>query len=267
MKIVCVDDEMLVLGLTVSMCRELPQKPEVNGFDNAHDALAFLQDHPVDIVMLDINMPDMDGITLAMQIKRQHPDTAIIFLTGYSEYAVDAFAVHASGYLLKPVSKERLASEVAYVLERRAPKNSTARILVKTFGEFEVYARGETVHFSRERSKELLAYLVDRQGGGVTRANAFAVLWEDEVYDRRMQKQFDVIVRSLAATLEEYGIGDMFEMNKGQLRVVPQKFDCDLYHFIKGEPDYINAYRGEYMSSYSWASLTEAYMDRIKSGH
>jgi len=264
MKIVCVDDEMLVLGLTVSMCKELPQKPEVTGFDNAYDALAYLKNHHTDIVILDINMPDIDGIALAARIKDQHPDTSIIFLTGYSEYAVDAFALHASGYLLKPVSPERLASEIEYVLARRAPKRSGAAVVIKTFGEFEVFARGETVHFSRERSKELLAYLVDRQGGGVTRANAFATLWEDEAYDRKMQKQFDVIVRSLASTLDEYGIGYIFEMNKGLLRVVPQKFDCDLYHFIKGETDYINSYRGEYLSSYSWASLTEAYMDRVK---
>lgn len=267
MKIVCVDDEMLVLGLTVSMCRELPQKPEVTGFENAADALAYLKDNYADIVILDINMPDIDGITLANRIKEVQPEAALIFLTGYSDYAVDAFALHASGYLLKPVSRERLASEVEYVIADKKQRRSTAPIVVKTFGEFEVYARGEMVHFSRERSKELLAYLVDRQGGGVSRANAFAMLWEDEAYDRKMQKQFDVIVRSLNATLDEYGISEMFEMNKGLLRVVPQKFDCDLYHFIKGDKDYINLYRGEYMSSYSWASLTEAYLDRIKSGH
>ena len=86
-------------------------------------------------------------------------------------------------------------------------------------------------------------------------------------YDAILKKCGVHLLVTQKVTLEEYGIGDMFEMNKGQLRVVPQKFDCDLYHFIKGEVDYINAYRGEYMSSYSWASLTEAYMDRIKSGH
>ena len=267
MKIVCVDDEMLVLGLTVSMCRELPQKPEVTGFENAADALAYLRDNYADIVILDINMPDIDGITLANRIKEVQPEAALIFLTGYSDYAVDAFALHASGYLMKPVSRERLASEIEYVIADRMHRKSALPIVVKTFGEFEVYARGEMVHFSRERSKELLAYLVDRQGGGVSRANAFAMLWEDEAYDRKMQKQFDVIVRSLTSTLDEYGISEMFEMNKGLLRVVPQKFDCDLYHFVKGDGDYIKSYRGEYMSSYSWASLTEAYLDRIKSGH
>jgi len=266
MKIVCVDDEMLVLGLTVSMCRELPQKPEVTGFENAFDALAYLKYNPADIVLLDINMPDMDGITMAGRIREIDPDISIIFLTGYSDYAVDAFKLHASGYLLKPVSRERLESEVEFALAGKQAKKE-APIVVRTFGEFEVYSNGEAVHFSRERSKELLAYLVDRQGGGVTRANAFAVLWEDEAYDRKMQKQFDVIIRSLTSTLDEYGIGDIFEMNKGTMRVVPQKFDCDLYHFIKGEARYINAYRGEYMSSYSWATLTEAYLDRVKNGH
>ena len=87
MKIICVDDEELILRLTVSLCRELPHHPEVTGFTKALPALEFLQENQVDIALLDINMPDMDGLTLAARIKETAPDTAIIFLTGYEQYA------------------------------------------------------------------------------------------------------------------------------------------------------------------------------------
>ncbi len=117
--------------------------------------------------------------------------------------------------------------------------------------------------FSRARAKELLAYLIDRQGGFVTRANVFSVLWEDGLYNRSMQKQLDVVIRSLRTTLEEYGICDIIELHKGSLRAVPEKLDCDLYRFFKGDVEAVDAYRGEYMSAYSWASLTESYMDRV----
>lgn len=267
MNIICVDDEELVLGLTVSLCEELPQKPVVQGFQSAEEALGWLKIHKADIALLDINMPDMDGLTLAARVKELRPDMAVIFLTGYAEYAVDAFKLHASGYLMKPVSRERLAAEVEYALSGNQGKNTSVsgggHVVVQTFGEFDVLVDGRIVSFSRSRSKELLAYLVDRQGGSITRAAAFAVLYEDAEYDRKMQKQLDVIIRSLRATLEEYGIGDIFELKNGAMRVLPEKMDCDLYRFLDGDVDTINTYRGEYMSAYSWASLTEAYVERL----
>ena len=263
MQILCVDDEVLILELTVSMCRELPQKPQVKGVQTAREALGWLKENNTDIAILDINLPDMDGITLAAKMKEARPELAVIFLTGYSEYAVDAFGLHASGYLLKPVNAKRLAAEIEYAIQGRSAPVSTAHIKVRTFGEFDVFVNGNPVVFSRARAKELLAYLIDRQGGYVTRANLFAVLWEDGLYDRSMQKQLDVVIRSLRTTLEANGVGDIVEIHKGSLRVVPEKLDCDLYRFFKGDIQAVDAYRGEYMNAYSWASLTESYMDRI----
>ena len=112
--------------------------------------------------------------------------------------------------------------------------------------------------FKLAKAKEILAYLVDKQGSGVTRAEVFAAVWEDRQYDRRMQKQMDTYVRSLRETLQEYGISQIMEMEKGVLRVKPDTFSCDAYLFFSGDSDMINAYRGEYMSSYSWANMTEA---------
>ena len=113
------------------------------------------------------------------------------------------------------------------------------------------------VSFRLAKSKELLAYLVDKQGSGVTRAELFAAVWEDRLYDRKQQKQLDVYIRSLRQTLREYGAAEIMEMEKGVLRIRPETFSCDAYRFYSGDSDAINSYRGEYMSSFSWASLTE----------
>ena len=78
-----------------------------------------------------------------------------------------------------------------------------------------------------------------------------------------MQKQLDVIIRNLRKTLKEYNISEILEMERGILRVVPDKFNCDLYRFMDGDIDTVHAFRGEYLSDYPWASITEAYMDRI----
>ena len=94
----------------------------------------------------------------------------------------------------------------------------------------------------------------------MTRAEAFAAVWEDRPYDRGMQKQLDVYIRSLRATLREYGIEEILEMHRGTLRIVPERFVCDAYLFFKGDGDTVNSYRGQYMSAYSWASMTESLM-------
>lgn len=268
MKIICIDDEPLILNMTVALCRELSEKPEVVGFSNAADALCWLSDHTADVALLDINLPDMNGIELAARIRETAPNLSIIFLTGYSEYAVDAFRLHASGYLLKPVNRQRLAEEIEHAMQRRgrqsAPSDDHVRISAQTFGEFDLYANGKVVTFPRSKAKELLAYLIDRQGGSITRATAFAVLWEEGVYDRSMQKQLDVIIRSLRATLRDVGAESILEMKQGTLRICPEKLDCDLFRFLRGDVDAVNSYRGEYMNAYSWASPTEAFLDRMQ---
>ncbi|MBO7519317.1 MAG: response regulator, partial [Clostridia bacterium] len=259
MKVICVDDERLIMDDTVRMCLEIPEISEAKGFVSGEEALDYLKSNDVDVALLDIDMPAMSGLSLAEKIKKISPYTSIIFVTGYSQYAVDAFKLRASGYLLKPVTKEDIERDIEYIRSMSSSKKSD-HIEIKTFGFFEVFKDGKSVKFKISKCKELLAYLVDRQGSSVTRAELSSILWEDRLYDRKQQKQLDVYIRSLKDTLAEYGISEIFEMKGGTLRVVPESFTCDAYLFFSGDTAAVNAYRGEYMSSYSWASITEGLM-------
>ena len=259
MRAICVDDERILVEELAATCLELPEISEVKSFIWARDALDWLEDNPVDLALLDIDMPGINGIQLAAEIKNKWPETAIVFVTGYSKYAVDAFAVRAVGYLMKPVSKEALAADVSYALSGRH-KKLTGHIVVKTFGSFDVFVDDKPVRFRMAKCKELLAYLVDRQGSSVTRADLSSAIWEGRIYDRRQQKHLDTYIRALRQTLKEYGIESIMEMQDGSLHVVPKQFVCDAYLFFSGDSDMINAYRGEYMANYSWASITEGTM-------
>ena len=261
MKVICVEDERLLMEDTLAMCRDLPGVEEATGFTSAAVALRWLHKNPVDVALLDIDMPGMNGLELAARIKELEPATAVVFVTGFSEYARDAFAVRASGYLMKPVNRQALENELAYVRSQK-PALSDKGVVVKTFGSFDVLRDGQPVRFKIAKSKEILAYLVDRQGGSVTRAELSAALWEDRLYDRKQQKQLDVYIRALKDTLAESGVAQIFEMKAGTLRVVPETFSCDAYRFFAGDAEAVNAYRGEYMSAYSWASDTEGLLSQ-----
>ena len=77
-------------------------------FDNPLDTLTFLEKNAVDIIFLDINMPDMNGISLGKIITKMYPDMKVVFITAYKDYAVDAFEIKAYDYLLKPYSESRI---------------------------------------------------------------------------------------------------------------------------------------------------------------
>ena len=259
MTVICVDDERLLAEHVARLCKQLPGVEEAWPFSQPARALEWLECHEADLALLDIDMPGMDGMEMASIIKQRWPKTAVIFLTGYSRYAVDAFRLRVSGYLLKPVDPAQLAEEVKYAT---AGQKQHAHVEARTFGNFELLVDGKPVPFKQAKCKELLAYLIDRRGSGVSRAEAFAILWEDRPYDRPMQKQFDVIIRSLRETLQEQGIAELLEIRRGNLRIRHELIDCDLYRFLNGDVGALNEYRGEYLNGYAWAELTEGYMSR-----
>ncbi len=260
MKAICVDDEELALQNTLSLCRQMPRITDVQGFTDPGKALAWVREHPVELAILDINMPGMDGLTLARAIQQQNQDTAILFVTAHPQYAVDAWSVHPAGFILKPLTGERLPAELDYVARWHAGRTGRAlssHIEVRTFGNFDLLVDGKQVSFARSKAKELLACLVDKRGIRISRAEAFHLLWGEEEYTRPRQKMLDVIIRSLRATLEENGVGEILQIEQGGLRIEPTALDCDLYRLLGGDEDTARGYQGEYMSAYTWASGTE----------
>ena len=125
-------------------------------------------------------------------------------------------------------------------------------LAVKCFGNFEVYVNGEKMNFKRSKTKELFAFLVDRNGSGVTVAEIGAALWEiDE--ERKNQNYIHQLFHDLRQALEEAGVEGVFERNGYLYSVNPDKLDCDYYDFLKnGKPEFY----GEYIAQYSWAEKT-----------
>ena len=107
MKIIAVDDERIALEGLLDVISEAAPTAELTGFEYPEDALAFMDEHDCNIAFLDVEMAGMSGVELAEQLKLRNPDINIIFATGYGEYRKEAYDLHASGYLTKPITPER----------------------------------------------------------------------------------------------------------------------------------------------------------------
>lgn len=253
MKIVAVDDEEGSLKLMEKTVRAVCPDDELRFFSDPVKAVADCKKDPPDVVFLDVNMPGMTGLQAAKKMKAINPAVNIIFATGYSEYAAEAFSMRASGYLTKPVTTRDVRRELENLRNPVAIKEEKKGVFLKTFGNFDIFVNGKVLSFQRGPAKEVLAYLTNRQGSSVTRKELAAVLFEDDEYTRSAQSYITQIIKSLKKTLEEAGVGDIVVIGYNSYSLDVEKVSCDAFDFLKGVPEAMNAFKGEYMLQYSWA--------------
>jgi len=261
MRIISVDDEQLILDDFVEMLESMPEVDEVHGFTNCNDALQFIRDNSVDVAFCDIHMTEMDGITLAKKIKAMCPSVNIVFLTAYSEYSMDAMKLHASGYLMKPACKEDVRKELQ---DLRIPPetHSRSRIKAQCFGNFEIYIDGYPCNFKYIKTKELVAYLIDRRGALCTNGEIIGALWEDKELTMSLENYLRNLVSDMRAVFKKNDVEEVIIKKKGMIAIVPSAIDCDYYKWIEGDPLAINSYSGKYMEQYSWAESTLAGIEK-----
>lgn len=255
MNFLLTDDEPLQLQELTSILRRIRPEAQVFTYTWPDDALEGAKARPIDVAFLDIQTGGMSGLELALELKKIQPGVHIIFVTGFSQYAVDAFAMHASGYLLKPATEEAVLRELTFLYQER---EASARVRVKTFGGFDVYVDGEPLRFGRAKSKELFAYLVDRRGSSVTTGEAYAALFEDAEDTLSGKSYFRTILHEMVNTLKKAGVEEILVKGRNSYAVLPEKLDCDYYRFLQGDPAAVNAFQNDYMAAYSWAEIRNA---------
>lgn len=249
MRFLAVDDEPLMLEALTEAIKAAKPEAEVLSFGWAEDALEAAQKQTIDVAFLDIQLGSMTGLELAARLKKIHPDMHIIFATGYSKYAVAAFQMHATGYLLKPVKKEDVDKELTFIYPEEKTKS---KIKVQTFGGFEVFVDGVPLKFERTKAKELLAYLVDRRGAAVNTGEICADLFE-QGEEKNAKVHLRKIISELKKAVKAAGIEELLLTSRNSFAIAPEKLDCDYYRFLEGDPIAVNQYHNDYMPAYSWA--------------
>ena len=255
MKIMAVDDERKALNNLLRALRKAEPEADVVSFTEPEEAFSYLTRNMIDIALLDIKMGGMSGLELARKCKELCPSVNIIFVTGYSQYMTDAFKLHVSGYLMKPVREHDLRTEIDN-LRFPLPHTPTRRVRVQTFGNFEVFVDGRPLDLPRAKSKECLAYLIDRKGAMISTAELASVLYEDKPYGNTAQNNVHQAVFTLMKALKDEGIEEIIIKNRREIGVDIRKVDCDYYAALSGDMAQMNTFAGEYMTNYSWAEFT-----------
>jgi len=267
MKILTTDNERSALNILNRAIEKVIPDAELKSFSRASAAVKEVCENGFcpDVAFLDIEMPGMTGIELAGKIKKAHPETWIIFVTGFSQYALEAYSVHAGGYLMKPVTPERISEELKQIGLKPALKpESGYRIRVQCFGNFEIFVDGKPLDFPRKKAKELFAYLVHKRGTASTTREIASILFEDAPYDTAEQSYLQTIVASMCRALKDAGEEKVIVKNFGSLAIDPALIDCDYYRFLDMDPAAVNSYTGEYMSQYDWGEFMVGVLNNKK---
>lgn len=255
MRILCVDDEPLALEMLSQAVEEAKPDAEIKAFRKPSELLAEASENGCDIAFLDIHMRGMTGVELAKELKTVNPKMNIIFVTGFDEYTGDAMRLHASGYIMKPVTKEKVESELMDLRFPIEPKKD-AILKIQCFGNFDVFMPdGTPLHFERSKSKEVFAYLVHRHGSSCTIKEIAAALFEDEPYDAKQQTYMQKIISTMMKSLKKAGAAKVVNKSYNSLSVNVNMLDCDYYRFQELDAGAVNAYECEYMSQYYWADF------------
>ena len=260
MKILIVDDEAFLREeLKTSLERVIPSN-EYFEAEDYEDAVRLLEENRFDIAFLDIHLHGKNGLEIAQSAKHISPDTNIVMVTAYSEYAVDAFKLFVSGYIMKPFSDDDLRSVLDNL--RNPVKSSKSELLeVRCFGNFEVFKDGKPMKFKRSKEKELLAYLVCLKGASASRNEICARIFEESYAIEKVMTNFRQIVSSLRKDLVKQNVEAVFIHSNNAYAIDTSLIKCDYYDYIVGKSSEENSYKGEFMNQYSWAEEFIYYLE------
>lgn len=264
MNLILVDDSLIELNLFAAECKNLDNAEIVGMFNKGTDAISFLSEHPeVDVALLDIDMPVMNGIALSCELRNIRKDIIIIFVTGHTEFAEEAIRQKADYILFKPFDREDVidALERAQLMHLRQGKPIYATMFENTF---DLIAHNQHVKFRSKKAKELLALLLSKEGNNVSIYEIVDCLWNGDDTADVSSVGYRKAIKNLADTLEAYHAGSLLERTRGYCRVNLSMVDSDYYRFLRGDKNVAMRYHGQFLPEYPWAEQYVYRLDKLK---
>lgn len=247
---ITIDDEHPNHILLKRVIDQNGQVEVVKQFTHPKTALEKISEIKPDVAFVDIEMPDMNGLELAEKILAIHGKTHIIFVTAYSQYAIEAFKVNALDYILKPVDAQEMNRVIRKIMDRTSQQrpesaNKNQEIMHKgrilCIGEFEVYGKlsNQKVHWMTSKVEELLAYLVIHLGKPIDKWKLCDLLWPNLDPDRAKTNLHTSIYR-LKKTIANEQVPLQIKSNSNGYWVELEECLLDYKEFVRLSTDLLS---------------------------
>lgn len=285
-KVMIVDDEEFNLLEIEESIKDKYDLKIVGSFLNPYKALEASKLLKPDIAFLDIEMPGINGLELSEKLLEINPVMKIIFITAYSQYAVEAFEMNAVDYVLKPIRKERFNKTLKRIVDREINEEKVeikGIWKVLCFNTLEVYYGEHKLKWKTEKEKALFAYLFENLGRSVHKDKIIENLWFGADYKNNLIYLQTTISR-LRKSLRNLGGNFKIEYSNNSYQMNMENVECDVFEFEKFVDEckivdeskidvvdkIINIYTGDYLAEncYVWSvsngeRLREKYIDLL----
>ncbi|WP_088832255.1 response regulator [Paenibacillus tyrfis] len=277
MKAILVDDEHLALiGLKKAIEREASEVEIVATYSDSTEVMAGVLAHRPDVVFLDIHMPEINGLNLGKQIQTVVPGTEIVFVTGYDQYAVQAFELYALDYIMKPLHKDRLRQTIQRIKEKLAIKGTKKTQdanspLICCFNQLQYKLPGmdaQNVKWRTSKAQELFAYLLHHRDRTINRSVLLELLWPELeeakaaqhlyttiYYVRQTLKNSDMDTISINSGNLEAG----YKLDLGEARLDTEEWEYAMRQLgvldagtVDAYEHVLNLYKGDYLGKYDY---------------
>ncbi|MCM3130097.1 MULTISPECIES: response regulator [unclassified Paenibacillus] len=292
---VIVDDEELSINRLKRLLTDNEEIEVCRTYLNPKDALEYIEANHVDIVFLDISMPELNGMELSKYLKHHNDSIEVVFVTGYDEYAVQAFEISALDYLLKPVTAQRVEVTLnkirrtvsTKIQEKRLTAETTDLLLkVEMFDGFKVYQSNhqkEWVKLRSPKTEELFAFLLHKRT--VSRDEIIDTLWKNFEPEKAWKNLNSTLYYIRQAINGCYKGASVIQATRNEIRIDVGYLSCDIYEFdrlmkqqsnsrifeIEQVESAMKLYTGPFLKgkTYEWASsrgleLEQDYMKMLE---
>lgn len=285
LRVIIVDDEGLSLKRLSRILSESGEVVVCQTFRNPLEAYEYARDNPIDVAFLDISMPQISGMKLSRQLHELYEALDVVFVTGYEEYALQAFDISATDYLLKPVSAERVRQALDKIRRRPMRQEVEPVLEVRMFGGFKLMHPGpdrKPLKLRSPKTEELFAFLLYKRS--VSRDEIMDTLWSG-FESGKASNNLNSNLHYIRKAISESGLKVCLLADRNEVQIVETSLSCDLYAFERllreirlnrdGRKELLKQaatlYTGPFLKSktYEWAStkarrLEQDYMELLE---
>lgn len=226
---IIIDDEYYASeGLKMDL-EELGQIKVIATYEKSKAALQDIAKLKPDIVFLDIEMPEINGLQMFKKITEINQEIKIVFVTAYNQFAVEAFELNAVDYIVKPIQIDRLKKTLDRLEVNEKDNESSDVLLIECFGylNMKLGEKDLEIVWRTKKSQELLCYLICHKDRFISKEKIAEIFWP-KFNNEKSKSNFHLTYHYLKKHLKEIGFEDMIESKRGEIRFISKNLNLDL---------------------------------------